>query len=93
MNDSIQEYRCPVEQRQKAFSRLLELADEKNNSRAQVSVGILYEEGKFVAQDERKALSYYLTAVGVLELLIAEFCPGGLIGRFCTPCRYPMLSA
>ncbi|MDE5717652.1 MAG: hypothetical protein K2I53_08585 [Lachnospiraceae bacterium] len=55
---------CPMEQRQKAFSQLLELAHEKGDSRAQVSMGILYEEGKFVGQDERKALEYYLMAAG-----------------------------
>lgn len=53
---------CPMEQRQKAFSRLSELAHEKGDWRAQVSMGILYEEGTFVAQDERKALEYYLMA-------------------------------
>lgn len=53
---------CPMEQRQKAFSRLSVLAHEMGDWRAQVSMGILYEEGKFVAQDERKALEYYLMA-------------------------------
>ena len=53
---------CPMEQRQKAFSRLSELAHEKGDWRAQVNMGILYEEGKFVEQDERKALEYYLMA-------------------------------
>ena len=53
---------CPMEQRQKAFARLSELAHEKGDSRAQVSMGILYEEGKFVGQDERKALEYYRMA-------------------------------
>lgn len=53
---------CPMEQRKKAFSRLSELAHEGNDSRAQVSMGILYEEGKLVEQDDRKALDYYLMA-------------------------------
>lgn len=53
---------CPMEQRQKAFSRLSELAHEGKDSRAQVSMGILYEEGKFVGQDDQKALEYYLMA-------------------------------
>lgn len=53
---------CPMEQRQKAFSRLSELAHEGKDSRAQVSMGILYEEGKFVKQDDQKALEYYLMA-------------------------------
>lgn len=53
---------CPIEQRQKAFSRLSELAHEGKDSRAQVSMGILYEEGKFVGQDDQKALEYYLMA-------------------------------
>lgn len=53
---------CPMEQRQQAFSRLSELAQETGDLRAQVSMGILYEEGTFVGQDERKALEYYLLA-------------------------------
>lgn len=53
---------CPMEQRQQAFSQLSELAHEKGDLRAQVSMGILYEEGTFVGQDERKALEYYLMA-------------------------------
>lgn len=55
---------CPMEQRQQAFSQLSELAHEKGDLRAQVSMGILYEEGTFVEQDERKALEYYLMAAG-----------------------------
>ncbi len=53
---------CPAEQRQKAFSQLSELAHEKGDWCAQVNMGILYEEGTFVGQDERKALEYYLMA-------------------------------
>ncbi len=53
---------CSMEQRQKALSRLSELAHEKGDWRAQVNMGILYEEGTFVGQDERKALEYYLMA-------------------------------
>lgn len=53
---------CRVEQRQEAFSRLSKLAQEKGDWRAQVSMGILYEEGTFVGQDERRALEYYLMA-------------------------------
>lgn len=53
---------CPMERRQQAFSRLSELAHEKGDLRAQVSMGILYEEGTFVGQDEHKALEYYLMA-------------------------------
>lgn len=53
---------CPIKQRQKAFSRLSELAHEKGDWCAQVNMGILYEEGKFVEQDERKALEYYFMA-------------------------------
>ncbi len=53
---------CPAEQRQKAFSQLSELANEKGDWCAQVNMGILYEEGTFVRQDERKALEYYLMA-------------------------------
>ena len=53
---------CPAEQRQKAFSQLSELAHEKGAWCAQVNMGILYEEGTFVGQDERKALEYYLMA-------------------------------
>lgn len=55
---------CPMEQRQQAFSKLSELAHEKGDWRAQVSMGILYEEGTFVGQDERKAMEYYLMAAG-----------------------------
>ena len=47
---------CPMEQRHKAFSRLSELAHEGKDSRAQVSMG------KFVGQDDQKALEYYLMA-------------------------------
>lgn len=53
---------CSMEQRQKALSRLSELAHKKGDWRAQVNMGILYEEGTFVGQDERKALEYYLMA-------------------------------
>ena len=53
---------CTAEQRQKAFSQLSELAHEKGDWCAQVNMGILYEEGTFVGQDERKALEYYLMA-------------------------------
>ena len=52
----------PEEEKQKAFSRLLWLAGEGNDSRAQVHLGILYEEGKVVEKDEKKALDYYLMA-------------------------------
>ena len=55
---------CSMEQRQKALLRLSELAHGGNNSRAQVSMGILYEEGKFVEQDDKRALGYYLMAAG-----------------------------
>lgn len=55
---------CPMEERQRAFSRLSELAQEKGDWRAQVNMGVLYEEGTFVGQDERKALEYYLMAAG-----------------------------
>ncbi len=55
---------CPMEQRQQAFSRLSELAHEEGDLRAQVSMGVLYEEGTFVEQDDRKALEYYLMAAG-----------------------------
>lgn len=55
---------CPMEQRQKAFSRLSELAHERGDWCAQVNMGVLYEEGTFVGKDERKALEYYLMAAG-----------------------------
>ena len=44
--EMIRKEACPMEQRQKAFSRLSELAHEKGDWRAQVNMGILYEEGK-----------------------------------------------
>lgn len=55
---------CPMEQRQKAFSRLSELAHERGDWCAQVNMGVLYEEGTFVGKDERRALEYYLMAAG-----------------------------
>lgn len=53
---------CPMERRKEAFLRLSKLAHDGKNSRAQVSMGILYEEGKLVEQDDKKAFDYYSMA-------------------------------
>ncbi|MDE6389582.1 MAG: sel1 repeat family protein [Lachnospiraceae bacterium] len=53
---------CPMEERKRALLQLTELAHNGNNSRAQVSMGILYEEGKLVEQNDKKALDYYFMA-------------------------------
>ena len=52
----------PMEQRKETFLQLSELAHDGKDSRAQVSMGILYEEGTFVGQDDKKAFEYYCMA-------------------------------
>lgn len=58
----IENANCPMEKREEALQRLSVLAHEENNAWAQVNLGILYEGGKLVGQDDKKALDYYLMA-------------------------------
>lgn len=58
----IENENCPMEKREEALHRLSVLAHEENNAWAQVNLGILYEGGKLVGQDDKKALDYYLMA-------------------------------